>query len=332
MAGRLNLFFLIHHVALERPDGQGVVQRGAPAFALAGMEAHAGADSRQRVPLPVQRQRLVEALLPDQAHETRYVHAGGTCVLTRRAHQLGTDAGPALPVADVLDELVPEMADCRQHGVGRCLAQTAQCRVLDRIAEVDQPLNVPLPAFPFADTVQYFQHPLRADPARRTLAARFVLHELEEESRHVHHARVLIHHDETARAHDGAQLGEGFVVHGHIEVMPGDAASRWPADLRGLEALALPHPPADVEYKLAQRHADGDFHQTGVFHGSRKGEHLGALALCRAHRGIPPRTLQDDHGDGGIGLHVVQEAWFSPQTLVGGERRPGTRLAAITLD
>ena len=54
------------------------------------------------------------------------------------------------------------------------------------------------------DGLQDLQHPLGALPARDALAAAFPLDEIHEKLGHVHHAGVLVHDHEAARAHHGA--------------------------------------------------------------------------------------------------------------------------------
>ena len=157
--------------------------------------------------------------------------------------QRRANAGPAVLVADVLDVLVAEVPDRGQHRVGGRLPQPAERRVLDHLAQLDEPLDVGLLALALADAVEDFEHPLGAHAAGDALAARLFLDEFEEEPGHVDHAAVLVHDDQAAGAHDRAQFGQRLVVQRDIEVLLGDAPARGPADLRGLELLAGRGPP-----------------------------------------------------------------------------------------
>ena len=235
-------------------------------------------------------------------------------------------------VADVLDVFVAEVADGREHRVGRGLAQAAERRVLDHLAQVDEPLDVGLLAAAFADPVQDLEHPLRAYAARHALAARFFLHKFQEETGDVDHAAILVHHDQAAGAHDRAEFRERLVVQGHVQVVLGNAAAGGPAHLRGLELLARRGAAAHVVDQIAQGHADGHFHQAGILDCASQGEDLGAAALFRAVLGVPRAAVEDDRRHVGVGLDIVQERRFAPQAPLGGERRAGPRLAAIALD
>ena len=280
--GQLDRHFLIDHEALDAADGNGRVERAPPALVFAGVEADPRADRRQRVLLAVQPQGLGVTLLGDQRHvagdiDVRRAGAGAGGVDQRRAN-----ARAAMLVADVLDVFVAEVADGREHGVGRGLAQAAERRVLDHLAQVDEPLDVGLLAVAFADAVEDLQHPLRAHAAGHALAARFFLHEFEEEAGNVDHAAIFVHHDQAAGAHDRAEFGKRLVVQRHVQVLLGNAAAGGPADLRGLELLARRSAAAHVVDQIAQRHADGHFHEAGILDRAGQGEDLGAAALFRA--------------------------------------------------
>ena len=240
--------------------------------------------------LAVQPQGLGVALLGDQRDvagdiDVRRAGAGAGGVDQRRAH-----ARAAVLVADVLDVFVAEVADGREHRVGRRLAQAAERGVLDHLAQVDQPLDVGLLAAAFADAVEDLQHPLRAHAAGHALAARLFLDEFEEEAGDVDHAAILVHDDQAAGAHDRAELGERLVVQRDVQVLLGDAAAGGAADLRGLELLAATNAAADVVDQIAQRHADGHFDQAGVLDRAGQGEDLGAPCSfpCRTRRTTAP--------------------------------------------
>ena len=68
---------------------------------------------------------------------------------------------------------------------------------------------------PFQD----LKHPFCTDPAWRTLAAGFVLNEIEEESGKVDHAGIFIGYDEAARSDYGPELGHRFIINGYIEML-----------------------------------------------------------------------------------------------------------------
>jgi hypothetical protein len=105
------------------------------------------------------------------------------------------------------DVFVAEVPDGGQHRVGRGLAESAKRRVLDHLAQFDEAVDVIHLAMAFADAVaRISQHSLGPHAAGHAFAARFFLDELQEEAGHVHHAGVLVHHDQAARTHDRAEF------------------------------------------------------------------------------------------------------------------------------
>ena len=79
--------------------------------------------------------------------------------------------GAALLLTDVLHILVVEVVEGRQYRVGRCLAKSAQCCVLDDASHFLEHLQIVHRAFTIGDAVQDFEHPLVADTAGYTLSA-----------------------------------------------------------------------------------------------------------------------------------------------------------------
>ncbi len=69
------------------------------------------------------------------------------------------------------------------------------------------------------DALEDLQHPPRALAARDALAAALALDEVHEELRHVHHAGVVVHHDQAARAHHRADRLQRLVVDVDVEVL-----------------------------------------------------------------------------------------------------------------
>ena len=63
-----------------------------------------------------------------------------------------------------------------------------------------------------------------------------------------------------------------------------------------------------------------------------QGEHLGAGALLGADGAEPVGALQDDLGDVGVGLHVVQDSGHAEQALHRREGRTDPGLAPLALD
>ena len=278
------------------------------------------------------REGFVEALLADEADEPGHVHRRRAGVGALGREHAGADAGFAVVVADVGLELVAEVADVAEHRVGRRLAEAAEGGVLDGLAEFDERLDVAFLALAVADAGDDLEHALGADAAGRALAAALLLGELQEEAGHVDHAAVLVHDDEAARAHDGAQFDDRLVVHRHVEVLAGDGAAGRTAQLSRLVRLAAGDAAGDVVDDVAQRDAHVDFDEADVVDLAGEGEDLGARALLGAGGAEPVGAEADDAGDAGQGLDVVEHRRLLPQALLSRERRPRARLAALALD
>ena len=63
-----------------------------------------------------------------------------------------------------------------------------------------------------------------------------------------------------------------------------------------------------------------------------KREDLRAFALFGAVGGVPRAAVKDDRRHVGVGFDVVQHRGLAPETALRGERRAGTRFAAVAFD
>ena len=106
--------------------------------------------------------------------------------------------------------LVAEIAQRREHGVGRRLAKAAERRIAHGEGELLEGVKVLLVGLAARDGKSRMRSICeRPFAAGRALAAGLARGEAHEVARDVHHAVVLVHDDHAARAHDGAELGEG---------------------------------------------------------------------------------------------------------------------------
>ncbi len=317
---------------LDRPDGDRIVEGLTATLFFTGVEAHPRADRGKGVALTVQLQGLCVALLSHEADEAGYVHACRAGRLAGSSHQRGADTGFTVLVADMLLVLAAKVADGGEYGIRRGLAEPAERCFLDFGAELDKPVDVLVLAVALADAVENLEHPLGADSARRTFPARLLLHELQEESGDVHHTGGIIHDDKTARAHNGAELLEGGVVEGNVEVLPGHAPSGGTTDLGRLEGFVVFDAAAYVVYEFPEGGADGHLHEAGITNGPGKGKHLGALAVLGTDTRVGLGALGENRGDVGVGLDVVENGWLAPQALVGREGWSRRRFTPFPLD
>ena len=75
---------------------------------------------------------------------------------------------------------------------------------------------------------------------------------------------VLVHDDQAAGAHHGADGDQVVVVDRDIDLLSRDTAAGRAAGLGRLELLAVRDAAADLLDDFAQGGAHGDFHQAGV--------------------------------------------------------------------
>ena len=241
-------------------------------------------------------------------------------------------AGRAALVLDVGLVLVAEVAQRRQHRVGRRLAEAAERRLPDHLAQARQPVQVVGRASPLRDGGQHVEHLARADPAGHALAARLALREGQEEAGDVHHAGGVVDDDHAARAHDRAGGAQVLVVDARVEHARRDAAAGRPAHLHGLEGAAVAAAAADLEDHLAQRHADRHLDQAGCWTAPVSAKAFVPPLRCGAQAGEPVRPVEEDAGHAGVGLDVVDVGRVAPEP---GHRRIGRAHAghaALALD
>ena len=165
------------------------------------------------------------------------------------------------------------------------------------------------------DLAQHFIQALGTDTAGGALAAAFVHGEFEEELGDIDHAVILVHDDESARTHHGADGDEVIVIDRRIDEVRGDAAARRAARLRRLELFAVGAAAADVVDDLAHGGAHRDLDEAGVVDLAAQREHLGAAALFRTHGGEPIGALEDDLRNVGVRFDVIEDGRFSEQAL-----------------
>ena len=115
-------------------------------------------------------------------------------------------------------------------------------------------------------------------------------------------------------------------------MLRGDAAAGRSACLSGLELLAAGDTAADLFNNLAEGSTHRYFNQTGVVDLSAQSEYLCALGLFGTHCREPFRAVKDDSRNIGVGLNIVEDSRLAVQTLFSGERRTGSRFAAVALD
>ena len=100
---------------------------------------------------------------------------------------------------------------------------------------------------PFGNVRDDFQHPVDPDSAGNTLAAGFVLEEIQEIFGHIHHAGSVVHDHHAARTDHGAGFGKGVEIHRQIEQAYRQTSARRAAGLYRLDRFSVVGPATDVE-------------------------------------------------------------------------------------
>jgi len=228
--------------------------------------------------------------------------------------------------------LVAEVAQGAQDRIGRRLPEAAVRRGGDVDGLPLQPVQVRGLAPADDDLLQHAQQDLEPHAAGHALAAGLVDAELREEPGHVHHAARVVHDDDASRAHHGPRGLEGVEGRGQVEMLLREAPARGAAQLDGLEVRVAAYAPADLEDDRPQVRPHGHFHETHVFYGPREGKDLRARAILHADGPEPGAPVEEDLGDVGEGLHVVEARGPAPEARFGGTGRLDARHAALSLD
>ena len=137
-------------------------------------------------------------------------------------NKLLADACRTLLVHDVSDILVSEVAKRGDNGVGSRLAKSAKRRALDVVAKLLHTVKVLKLTITGDDLVEDLKKTLGTYTAGRTLTAGLVYRELKEELGDINHTVVLVHDDQTAGAHHGADSEQVVIVDGGIDQVCGD--------------------------------------------------------------------------------------------------------------
>src|SRR5689334_18392161 len=121
----------------------------------------------------------------------------------------------------VLHELVPEVLDARGDRAGRAVTQGAERPAEDVVADVQELVQVFLGAAAAFQPFEHPDHPERALPARRALAARLVLVELGPAQHGADHAGGLVEDLQRPGAEHGPGRRDRLEVQRHVQVLVG---------------------------------------------------------------------------------------------------------------
>src|SRR5690606_27639570 len=238
----------------------------------------------------------------------------------------------ARTVADVGEVLVAELLDRARHGCGRGIAEHADRGARHVLPDVEQYIQVLLPALTPLDAAEDLGQPPGALAAGRALAAGLVGVELHDPPDLLHDAGRIVHHDHGRRAQHAAGLRHTLVVHRDVDLVRAQDRHRAAARNHGLERAAVADPAADVVDQLLQVEAQGQLEVATPDNVARDVEQLGARALLGAERPVPLGAVPDDVRHGRDRLDVVDRRGHAEGADGRGERRLDAWLAAAALE
>ena len=126
-----------------------------------------------------------------------------------------------------------------EHRVRRRLAQSAERIFFQIIAELFQTVDVLQGAVAAGDLIEDFQQAARTNAARGTLSTGFIHGEFQEELRDVHHTGGVVHDNQAAGTHHGADGDQVVVIDRHIHLGGRDTAAGRAAGLGCLKGCLL---------------------------------------------------------------------------------------------
>ncbi len=173
---------------------------------------------------------------------------------------------------------------------------------------------------------------VRADPARRALAAALDGAKLEGEASLPRHVDSIVEDHDATVTDEAILCGEGFVVEWRIEERTGKIGPKRAADLHGADLTARRRASPDVVDELAEGDAEGRFVEAAVLDVAGELDRHRAARATHAVVGIGLRTLGKNERHRREREHVVDHGRAAEQALVGGERRLGANDAALALE
>src|SRR4051794_15039006 len=219
------------------------------------------------------------------------------------------------------DEILPEVLQCAEHGVGREAAERAERAEFHGVAEVFDECEVFAHALALDDLLDGLDAAGRADPARRALAAGFDGAEFHGETRLLAHVDAVVEHDDTAVADQAVARGEGLVVERRVEQRAREVGAQGASDLYRADRAARERAAAVVVDELAERHAEGRLEQPAVADVAGELDRHRTARATHAEIGIGLGAFGQDEGDGGERQHVVDDGRLAEQAVMRGQWR-----------
>ena len=222
----------------------------------------------------------------------------------------------------------------RQRRRRRGVAERAQRLADDVVADADEQIDVAHLAFAVLDPREDLEQPVAAFAARRALAARLVLVEVQQVLRRPHHAGGLVHDDDARRAQHRSGLGHVVEGRGDVELIGQQDRHRRAAGDDRLELVAVADAAGELRSKISSRSVvfiDAS-KVPGLLHVAADAEQLRAAVLLGAERREPLRAIGQDRRQVAERLDVVDRGRAVVEPGHGRERRLDARLRALAFE
>ena len=172
-------------------------------------------------------------------------------------------------------------------------------------ADADQQVDVAHLPFAALDPGQDLVQPVAPFAARRALAARLVLVEVQQVLRRPHHAGRLVHHDDAGRAEHRSRLRDVVEAGRDVELIGQQDRHRRPAGDDRLQRAAVADAAGVLEDQLLQRRLHRRFEDAGLLDVAADAEQLRPAVLLGTERGEPLGAVQQDRRQVAERLDVV---------------------------
>ena len=155
--------------------------------------------------------------------------------------------------------------------------------------------------------------------------------EVEEVTRCIYHAVILVEDDHSSGPHHRSRLSERVEIDRYVEHALGETAARGASNLHCLEFPVVGDAPSNIKDNFSQCRSHRHLHQTGIEHLTCQGEDSCSLRGWCADACEPIRATVYYVWHAYQRLYIVYQRWLIPQACGGRERRAVTGPASPPL-
>src|SRR5580704_3311556 len=229
----------------------------------------------------------------------------------------------------VIFEFATEFLDDADGGHGCGVAQRAECPSKHVFREFADGSNVLRATVTGVKALQHLAQPGGAFAAGNAPAAGFMRVEMHDAAGQINHAGVFVIHDHAAGTEHRTGLGQGVIVHGHVDLVASQQGARTAARDNGFNLLAAGNATSDFIDELTHVHAEWNFVNAGLVHVPGDAQQARAAVLWRASLRVCIAAFQDDGWYRAERFHVVNDGGAAIQADDGREGRLDARIAAL---